>query len=139
MSAQQNKQLVAGFFQAMTDRDFDKIAQFLAPDHQFFFPLSPVPLGPEAHVGMNQGFGVSIADVTWHIEDQLAVDDKVITRGHITGKHVGDFNGLPPTGNQLDVKFINIVQLRDGKNINEWDSLDTLTMMQQLGAVPTPE
>jgi len=38
----------------------------------------------------------------------------------------------------MSVKFINIIQLQDGMNINEWDSLDTLSFMQQLGAIPPP-
>lgn len=138
MSDQQNLQRAADFFQAMTDRNFDYIDAFLAPDHQFFFPLSPVPLNRDAHIGMNREFGLTIPDVRWQVEDQFAAADKVVTRGLITGTHQGDFQGVPASGNALSVKFINIIQLRDGQSLNEWDSLDTLSFMQQLGAVPSP-
>jgi len=85
MSDEQNLQRVADFFQAMTDRNFDYIDSFLAPDHQFFFPLSPVPLNRDAHIGMNREFGVTIPDVKWQVEDRFVAADKVVTRGLITG------------------------------------------------------
>jgi len=138
MNDEQNMQRVADFFQAMTDRNFDYIESFLAPEHQFFFPLSPVPLGRDAHIGMNREFGISIPDVTWHIDDQFVAGDKVVTRGLISGTHQGDFQGVPATGNAMSVKYINIIQLENGMNLKEWDSLDTLSFMQQLGAVPPP-
>lgn len=138
MNSSENKARVASFFAAMSARDFDAMASFMAPDHQFYFPLSPEPLGGAAHVEMNREFGEAVQQLQWIIEDQLADGDKVITRGYITGVHKGEFNGLPPTGNTVRVNYINIVQLRDGLSVNEWDSMDTFALMQQLGAVPAP-
>ncbi len=139
MSEAQNLQRVAEFFQAMSDRNFDFIESFIAIDHQFFFPLSPVPLGKDAHIGVNREFGLAIPDVHWQVEDQFAAGDKVVTRGLITGTHQNEFQGIAASGNAMNVKFINIIQLKDGQSQLEWDSLDTLSFMQQLGAAPPPQ
>ena len=58
--------------------------------------------------------------------------------GRSLGCSPGEFNGLPPTGNPVRVNYINIIQLREGLSVNEWDSMDTFALMQQLGAVPAP-
>ena len=139
MNSSENKAQVARFFAAMSARDFDAMAAFMAPDHRFYFPLSPEPLDAEAHVGMNRQFGKAVEQLQWTIEEQLVDGDKVATRGYITGVHNGEFNGLPPTGNPVRVNYINIIQLREGLSVNEWDSMDTFALMQQLGAVPAPE
>lgn len=45
--------------------------------------------------------------------------------------------GMPPTGKSIDVKLIDIMRFNDaGKICEHWGLVDTLSMMQQLGAVP---
>ena len=55
------------------------------------------------------------------------------------GTHQGEILGLPPTGNAVEIRGINIMQIVDGKNVEEWDAFDTLSLMQQLGTVPTEQ
>ncbi len=38
----------------------------------------------------------------------------------------------------IDFGFINIMQIADGQNYREWDELNGLHFMQELGAVPAP-
>jgi predicted ester cyclase len=46
--------------------------------------------------------------------------------------------GIAPTGKQVSWTGINIYRIAGGKIAEEWFNVDTLGMMQQIGAIPTP-
>jgi predicted ester cyclase len=46
--------------------------------------------------------------------------------------------GVPPTGKQVTVTAIDIARLADDKIVEHWGQMDTLGLLQQLGAIPTP-
>jgi predicted ester cyclase len=72
------------------------------------------------------------------IHDQLSDGDKVVTRKTFQGTHRGELMGIPPTGNPVAFDVIDIVRVRDGQLVEHWNVIDTLGLMQQVGAVPTP-
>jgi predicted ester cyclase len=51
---------------------------------------------------------------------------------------MGDFAGIPATGNPVSVNNIDIFRFsEDGLACEHWGVVDQLTMMQQLGVIPT--
>ena len=71
-------------------------------------------------------------------EDVLASGDKVVVRVRATGTHEGEFMGVPATGKSIDVQAIDIVRFGDDGLAHEhWGVFDAMTMMQQLGVVPS--
>ncbi len=68
----------------------------------------------------------------------VAEDDKVVIRVGISATHEGELLGIPPTGNRLALSAIEIYRLEGGEIAEQWVQVDTLGMMQQLGAIPTP-
>jgi steroid delta-isomerase-like uncharacterized protein len=75
-------------------------------------------------------------DMKATIHDQVAENDKVVTRKTLSGTHQGQYMGVPPTGRQIDVDVIDIFRIEDGKIIEHWALADMLGAMQQLGAIP---
>jgi steroid delta-isomerase-like uncharacterized protein len=73
------------------------------------------------------------------IEDQIAEGDKVVTRWTASGKHEGEFNGIPATGKDVSVSGITIFRIANGKMVEGWTNVDRLSLMQQLGVVDTPQ
>jgi predicted ester cyclase len=69
-------------------------------------------------------------------EDLLAEDDKVVVRATFRGTHRGEFAGVAPTQRQVTLPFIIIYRIRDEKIVEHWLSIDMLSFMQQLGAIP---
>ena len=69
-------------------------------------------------------------------EDMLAEDDKVALRATFRGTHRGEFAGLAPTQRQVTLQFIIIYRIRDERIVEHWLSIDMLSFMQQLGAIP---
>ena len=95
--------------------------------------------GPEGAKETAKMYRNAFPDVQLSIEDQVAEGDKVVTRWIGSGTHQGEMMGIAPTGNQVRVDGMTISRIEDGKIVEEWDIYDALGMMQQLGAIPSPE
>jgi predicted ester cyclase len=70
------------------------------------------------------------------LEDEIAEGDKVITRGYFSGTHQGEFQGIPPTGKQIKVSYIDIWRVENGKLVENWIQMDMVGLLQQLGVIP---
>lgn len=68
----------------------------------------------------------------------VAEGDKVFSRFTWTGTQEGPFLGIPATGRQITVKGMVIDRLVAGKMAESRILIDTLGMMQQLGALGLP-
>ncbi len=75
-------------------------------------------------------------DLNFSIDDQIAEDDKVVTRWNATGIHQGEFAGVPATGKPVVITAINIHRVVDGQIQEGWLNWDALGLLQQLGVIP---
>ena len=66
-------------------------------------------------------------------DDYICEEDKVVVRGHMKGKHIGDLMGMGPTGRSVDVPVSVIFKVGEEKITKCWIYLDQLEMMNQLG------
>jgi len=60
----------------------------------------------------------------------------IATRSTLTGRHEGDLMGTAPTGRDVSFSMLTISRCRDGKIEEEWEVADTISLLQQVGAVP---
>jgi predicted ester cyclase len=56
----------------------------------------------------------------------------------MTGRHVGELMGIPPTGTQIALPGITIMHFDGGRVIERFSQADMLGLLVQLGAVPAP-
>jgi hypothetical protein len=65
----------------------------------------------------------------------------VVTCGKFTATHLGEFQGLPPTGKQISLSIMHIDRVANGKIVEHWGQGDALGLMQQMGIVflPSPK
>jgi steroid delta-isomerase-like uncharacterized protein len=76
-------------------------------------------------------------DMSTTVEDVIAEGEKVVTRVTIRGTHQGEVEEYgPPTGKQVELEGITIHRFEDGKIVEEWNSYDNLSILQQLGLAP---
>jgi steroid delta-isomerase-like uncharacterized protein len=75
-------------------------------------------------------------DSKWSIEEQIAEDNKVLTRFIWSGTHQGEFLGIPPTNRVVRVWGMVIDRFEGRKVKSTRILLDMLGMMQQLGVIP---
>jgi predicted ester cyclase len=82
------------------------------------------------------GFRAAFPDFRATILDQVAEGDKVVTRKVFTGTHLGAFQGIEPTGREVEIHVIDIVRVADGRIVEHWNCVDRLGLLAQLGALP---
>ncbi|MCE2511233.1 MAG: ester cyclase [Acidimicrobiia bacterium] len=82
---------------------------------------------------------VAFPDIRYLIEDEWAIDDLVIHRTRGRGTMRGEYLGFAPTGRGAEWAGIHILRFADGRITDHWGVADRLSMMQQLGVVPTPQ
>src|SRR5437773_6743089 len=95
--------------------------------------------GLKQQLASNQTLRNAFPDFQLVIEDQIAEGDKVVTRVTFQGTHRGEFRGVAPTGKQVRYSGIAIDRIVDGKVIEMWHIADTLSLLQQIGALQSPQ
>ena len=137
MSAESNKALVRRFVEeAQTRHNLAAVDQYMAAG---FVDHSVPPGLPPDREGVKMQFSMffnALPDLQAIIHDQVADEEKVVTRKTLRGTHQGDLLGIPPTGRQVDIEVIDILRVQDGKITDHWNNVDRLGLMQQLGAIP---
>jgi len=134
MSAENNLALVRQFVEeAQTRHNLTAVDEYLSPD---FVDHSVPPGLPPDREGVKMQFSMFFAampDLQAIIHDQVADDNKVVTRKTLRGTHKGDLMGIPPTGKTIDINVIDILAVKDGKVTDHWNMVDQLGLMMQLG------
>lgn len=69
------------------------------------------------------------------IEDQLADGDKVVTRWTFVGTHRAEFMGVAPTSKRITGTGMAISRIVGGQIVEEWEEVDFLGMLRQVGAL----
>src|SRR5262245_50107653 len=80
----------------------------------------------------------AIPDLHATIDDMVAEGDKVSVRFTVAGTQVGELMGVPPTGKRFDVGAMCIYRIAEGKVAEQWEQIDMLGLLRQLGAIPGP-
>jgi steroid delta-isomerase-like uncharacterized protein len=75
-------------------------------------------------------------DMRWIVQEQIAEDTRVLTRFVWEGTQRGDFLGMPPTNRAVSVWGMVIDQFEGSKVKSTRILMDTMGLMQQLGALP---
>jgi steroid delta-isomerase-like uncharacterized protein len=73
------------------------------------------------------------------IEELIAEGDKVMSRVSWTATHTGDLGELPATGKTGTVTVLTVFRLVNGKIAEEWEVMDELGLMTQLGLELKPK
>jgi len=133
VSAEKNKAIVRRLVdEAQTNGDFGVIDELLADD---FVDHSPFPGVPPTRAGVKLLFGylrAAFPDLRVRIHEQIADDEKVVTRKTFEGTHGGEFMGVPATGRPVSFEVIDILTLSSFRIVEHRVIFDRLTVQQQL-------
>ena len=99
------------------------------------------PPGVEGKAGVSEfyrSFRNAFSDFELAAQDVLAEGDKVAVRYTIRGTHSDELLGVPASGNKVEVEGQSFFRFENGRVAERWQSLDVMTLMQQIGALPAP-
>ncbi len=137
---EKNLALLKRFYTEVCNQgNIDLIDELIAPDvvdHEEFPGLAPNREGVKQFF---RYFRSAFPDLHFQVDDIFAAGDKVVARVSIHGTHKGEFLGVAPTGKKISVQAFDILRFADGKIVEHWGLTDSMTMMQQLGAIPTEQ
>lgn len=135
--ASDNKQVIRRLFEEAWNRgQLDVLEELIDPKYQAHDPLLGV-LDLKGYRSSIKSYRTSFSGLNFVIDEMVSDGNVVATRWTARGTHTGPFGALAPTGKTAEVKGISFSELKNGKLIRTSSQMDTLGLMQQLGAAPT--
>lgn len=139
MSEKENKAILNGYLEEVFNgKNLEAVDKYVAPNYIRHDPVSPPELrGPDGVKQLVTMFFAAFPDIHFTVEGVIAEGDLVVQRLTSHGTHQGEFMGVPPTGKSITVTAIEIFRIATGKIAEQWVEADYLSLMQQLGIIPT--
>ena len=127
MSAQENKILSNRVAQAISEGDLEALDELMAPElaDEFKRDVAEIRRAFPDYAGTNV--------------EQVSEGEEVANRFVFLGTHLGEFEGVAPTGKRVEFIGHSIDRVVEGKIVESWVEVDMLGVMRQLGAEPGPE
>ena len=136
--SEENKAAVRRLYDAINSGNIDALADAMTDDvveHEDLPGLTPDKAGViqffKTTIGAMQGFRMSVNEI-------MAEGDRVSVLGTATGKHTGEYMGIPATGKDLTVPFSDYFRVEGGKVKEHWGVMDSGAMMMQMGVLEMP-
>lgn len=147
MSTDDNKAVVRrAYLDGMNNRDMSIIDEVFARDYVVHYPAMEPIHGRDAAKEAIAAFLDAFPDIVFTIEDQVAEGNKVVTRWTALGTHSGEFRGfpkkgaiIPASGRKVNFRATDIYLIVDGQIKEEWNTLENMELMHQMGVVSPPD
>jgi predicted ester cyclase len=126
MSAKENKTLSNRVAQAISEGDLEALDELMAPElaEEFKRHVAEIRRAFPDYAGTNV--------------EQIAEGEEVANRFVFLGTHLGEFEGVNPTGKRVEFVGHSIDRVIEGKIVESWVEVDMLGVMRQLGVEPGP-
>lgn len=135
MTTETNKDVLRRWWDSLSQgKGLEVLAEIYAADYVLHDPNQPEPVqgldGVRAFItSVTTGF----PDGKYTIEQLVAEGDLVVQLVSATGAHQGEFNGIPATGKSIAIWLMVISRVVNNKIVEEWQLVDSLSLLQQLG------
>jgi predicted ester cyclase len=130
MSETNNKALVRRYYEEVLNQRQLQVFDELA-DSSF---VNYLPDGNKISLDIYEqaiaGTLTVIPDLNVTVEDQIAEDDKVVTRLKATGTPQVEFAGIKPNGKPVTVTAIHIHRIQNGKLVEHWEAINLHAVKQ---------
>ena len=132
MTTRTNKEVVRAFYDAINRRDFGALSAYCDENFVFYHQIDTPHPGVEGFIASEKKNFDAFADWQMPIRDIVAEGDKVAAYLVFEGTHVGEHQGVAPTGKRLRFSLLTLLNLRDRKIIEKRAHFDRLDIMNQL-------
>jgi steroid delta-isomerase-like uncharacterized protein len=133
-------ELIQRFYDEMLgEGDLSKLDELVTDDvvdHEEALPGQPE--GKEGVIFFVNALRGAFSDIKATIGQSLESGDLASAQVTLTGKHTGDWMGVPASDKSFEIQAIDIIRVEDGKCAEHWGVTDNMALMMQIGAVPAP-
>ena len=124
-------------YELISKGDLDGFGELVAEDFVEHEALPGLPPTKAGVLDLFRGYLAAFPDLHMEAVDIIDSGDRAVARVTASGTQRGEFMGLPPSGRSVEVQLIDIMRFDDAGLVREhWGITDTLSMLQQLGAIP---
>ena len=136
MSNEANIELLKESLEALNAGDADRFMATIHDEVIWSLDASKDPIsGKKALRALIEAMMVAMPDMNYDLQQILNADDEhVIIRYILKGTHEGDFMGIAPTQNKVEMYGCVISKIKDGKRYQMWQYASGPGLLDQLGA-----
>jgi steroid delta-isomerase-like uncharacterized protein len=135
MSNAENKKIVRRYQEIYNSNDLEALGEVVSEDLLTPKIMPGIPSGMEGAKAAHRIMLAGFPDYQTVIDDLVAEGDKVVARITMSGTNTGNFMGIPPTGKHVSFTGIYIARIANGKIVEHWGEEDSISLLQQLGAL----
>lgn len=135
MTTEANKAVLRRWWSALSaGQGLAVLEDIYAADYVLHDPNQPEPVqGLDGVRAVITGVTTGFPDGNYVIEKLVAEGDLVVQLIRATGTQQGEFNGIPATSKPIAIWLMVISRIVDNKIVEEWQLVDSLSLLQQLG------
>jgi steroid delta-isomerase-like uncharacterized protein len=128
-----NKSIIERYWEGKwNERRIEILDELQTPDVQYH-GTSESMNGLEEYRQAYDHYRTGFQDTRIEIVELIAEGDRVMSRVILHGTHNGELGGIPPSGKEIHVNAFTVFRLIYGKIAEEWEVIDQLGMMMQIG------
>jgi predicted ester cyclase len=128
-----NKELVRRFYQEVfVDWNLALVDEVVSPEFRSHDWPEGGPTGAQAFRDFYSQVRSAFPDTHYEVDDLIAGGDKVVVRWRLLGTHKGDFRGIAPTGQPIELKGIAIYRVEGSKLMERWVVFDLHGLIEQI-------
>lgn len=134
-TAPDTEQLVREYADLWNDQAYARIADVVAESFVHVSPAAPdgAARGPAGVEAFMRDVTTGFPDFEVTVEDMLSSDELVMVEHSFTMTHTGEFNGIPPTGQTVELRSMAKCRAADGQLTELREYLNLQSVFDQLG------
>lgn len=136
MMNEKNREIGRRFREALWDEDHtESAASLIAPECRIhgLVPFSTdFTSGPEAIRQLIAFYQLTFSEIAMTVDRTVVEGKNVAVHWNGRGRHTGDLLGLPPTGREVRVNGIDLLEISDGLIVEAWLTWNDIGMLEQL-------
>jgi steroid delta-isomerase-like uncharacterized protein len=135
MSAEENKAIFRRYVEEIWNQGNDAaIDELVSTNFVTHFPGVPETKSLEGYREFFTLLRAAFPDPHFTVDLVVAEGDKIAARWVMHATHKGAYLGIAPTGKAVSFTSTVVYRIADGKIEESWGDMDSLGLLQQLGA-----
>lgn len=129
------EELVNAYVDVWNEQEYSKIPDLVSESFVMHGPAAPEGgvHGPEGLEEFVREMVTGFPDFQVTILDELCGEDLVMCEADVTGTHEGEFDGVPPTGREIEFRAMEKFRVADGNVQEHRVYFDQQELVEQLG------
>jgi steroid delta-isomerase-like uncharacterized protein len=134
-ATEEAEQLVNAYLSMWEQQEYSKIPDLVSESFEMHGPFTPEE-GIRGRDGLEEWMREvtsGFPDFRTDVLDVLSSDDLVMCEVTVSGTHEGEFDGVPPTGREVEIRAMEKFDVADGTVREHRVYFDQQEMLEQLG------